>query len=66
MDQRVKELMKRLSFLGYCAHEIKAIVQEAIGTGDLDTGNWRQCAAAIAVLEKYERLGADFLYAYSK
>lgn len=66
MEQRIRELLRRLNFLGYHAYEIKSIVQEAIGTDDLDGGEARWCADAVAVLEKYERLGANYLHAYSK
>lgn len=65
MELRIKQLIKRLNFLGYCNFEIKAILQDAIVSKDLDT-NIHQCAGIISALEKYEKLGLHYLNCYSK
>ncbi|MBP2650658.1 MAG: hypothetical protein H6Q74_1483 [Firmicutes bacterium] len=66
MKHRIQQLLKRLTLLGYCSFEINSILQEAIGPQEFDSGNDLHCANAIAVLEKYERLGAHFVNCYSK
>jgi hypothetical protein len=66
MKQRIQQLFKRLALLGYCSFEIKSILEEAIGTQELDTGNDSHCADAIVVLEKYVQLGSHFVNCYSK
>lgn len=64
MEQHVEKLLKRLSFLGYCAFELKSIIQEATSKDNL--GVFTPNNKAIRVLEKYEKLGSDYLLAYSK
>jgi len=66
MKQRIQQLFKQLTRLGYCSFEINSILQEAIGSQELDTANPSHCATAIDVLEKYERLGSHFVNCYSK
>ncbi len=65
MELRIKQLIKRLIFLGYRTFEIKAILQEANVSKGLDTNN-HQYAYTIGVLEKYEKLGLHYLNCYSK
>ena len=64
MEQRADELCKRLSFLGYCQFQIKNIVREAasIVTRDEDSLD----AMVVNALEKYEKLGYDYMLTYSK
>ncbi|QJW46474.1 hypothetical protein HA075_11940 [bacterium BFN5] len=66
MEQRIKQLLKRLAFLGYCSFAIKSIVQEAIGRDDVDEINQYQSIEVIRHLEFYEQLGANFVEVYSK
>jgi len=66
MDNNIKRLFKRLSFLGYRAFEIESILRDAIGSAGLDIKNFHQCSTAVLVLEKYEKLGLDYLDCYSK
>ena len=55
MEIRKQQLLKRLAFLGYRAFEIQRILLEA-SNGE----------AVIPTLEKYERLGLQYAYMYSK
>jgi len=66
MEFRIQELSRKLSFLGYRNFEIRRMLETATGTERLDTSNRRQCRAAVAVLEKYERLGSRYMRTYSK
>lgn len=66
MELRIKQLIKRLSFLGYCTFQIKSILQEAAGGQDMDAENYLQSVDTIVVLEKYEKLGMHFQNCYSK
>jgi hypothetical protein len=65
-DKNIGLLFKRLNFLGYRAFEIKSILHEATGGSDFDTSDHRHCNVAVMALEKYERLGLDYLNSYSK
>jgi len=56
MDQRLKHLVQRLSFLGYRSHEIKNIVKSSAGSD----------AELIGQLERYEKLGLQYLHNYSQ
>ncbi|VBB07622.1 Hypothetical protein LUCI_2887 [Lucifera butyrica] len=66
MEQRVRRLWRRLLFLGYCTFEIRRIVQEAIGDSNFDLADLGQCTLAVSALEKYEKLGSEYLGLYSK
>ncbi|HMM19795.1 MAG TPA: hypothetical protein PKA10_03575 [Selenomonadales bacterium] len=66
MEFRIRELSRKLSFLGYRNFEIRRMLETATGTERPDPGNRRQCRAAVAVLEKYERLGSRYMRTYSK
>jgi hypothetical protein len=66
MEQRIKQLLNRLVFLGYCSFAIKSIVKEAIGRDDVADINHAQSVQVIRHLEFYEHLGAQFAEAYSK
>jgi hypothetical protein len=56
MEQRLQHLVQRLGFLGYRTHEIDNIVKSSDG-GD---------AELIGQLERYEQLGQQYLYDYSR
>jgi hypothetical protein len=66
VELRINQLIKRLSFLGYCTFQIKSILQEAGCGSDLTAGSNHQCVDTIGVLEKYEKLGMHFQNCYSK
>lgn len=66
MDLEIRQLLKKLSLLGYRGFEIARMVKEAIGHEELDIGNQHQCVAAVVVLKKYERLGYSYQQLYSK
>jgi hypothetical protein len=56
MEQRFQDLVQRLGFLGYRTHEIDNIVKSS-ADGD---------AELIGQLERYEQLGQQYLYDYSR
>lgn len=56
MEQRLQHLVQRLSLIGYRSHEIKNIVKSSAG-GD---------AELIGQLERYEKLGLQYLHNYSQ
>ncbi|EGO62411.1 hypothetical protein [Acetonema longum] len=66
MDQQMKRLLKRLTFLGYCSFQIQSIVTEAIGNNSFSEITSSQRAEVIRRLEMYEQLGSNYLEAYSK
>ena len=55
MEQRLQDLMQRLSFLGYRPHEIKNIIKSTSSRADL-----------VGQLERYEQLGLQYLHNYSQ
>ena len=56
MEQRFQNLVRRLTLLGYRPHEINNIVKSTVGG----------TAELIGQLERYERLGLDYLQNYSQ
>ena len=67
MEWRIKQLIKRLNFLGYCSFEIKSIIKDAIGNDSiLDINNTEEASLLVANLERYEQLGSFYLLTYSK
>lgn len=66
MEQRLKELLRRLTFLGYRSFEIRNIIREATGNCDFALMSKTQHKQVIRHLERYEQLGLNFLQAYSK
>lgn len=66
MNQRIEQLINRLSFFGYCSFEIKRIIKEAIGIECVNDLSITQRVAVISNLEKYEQLGLSYLQTYSK
>lgn len=65
MEQRIKDLQKRLAFLGYRAFQVDRIVQEAVGDSS-GRANQAQSRKLVRTLEKYEKLGLRYLQTYSK
>jgi hypothetical protein len=66
INERIDMLLKRLAFLGYYPFQMKQIIQEAIGSGSFEETNYIQRIQIITALEKYEKLGSEYLCAYSK
>jgi hypothetical protein len=66
INQRINELFKKLAFLGYYQFQMNNIIKEAIGTTKLEEADQAQQVRVINFLEKYEKLGSDYLLAYSK
>ncbi|NMC32131.1 MAG: hypothetical protein GYA36_06690 [Veillonellaceae bacterium] len=56
MEQRFQHLVRRLTILGYRQNEINNIVKSTVGG----------TAELIGQLERYERLGLDYLQNYSQ
>ncbi len=65
-EQYANKLYKRLIFLGYRPFEIKRMVEETIGTYNFEGANSQQRIAAIKAMQRYEKLGSQFLELYSK
>jgi hypothetical protein len=69
MAIRIKQLVKRLTWLGYSAFEISSIVREAVGEdilADLEDLCPARGSQVITHLQQYERLGSHYLLNYSK
>jgi len=66
INQRINELLKKLAFLGYYQFHMNNIIEEAIGTTKLAEADQTQQIRVLDFLEKYEKLGNDYLFAYSK
>lgn len=66
MELRIKQLIKRLAFLGYCTFEINKIIRHVTGSDELNLLTVSQGSAVIGCLEMYEKLGQTYLQNYSK
>lgn len=66
MNQRIEQLLKRLSGLGYRSFEIKNIMQEAVGNRSFDNLTSIEGCRVIQQLEHYAELGQNYIQAYSK
>ncbi len=66
VEKRIKQLYNRLMALGYSPFHVERILQETIGVQDIATIGVEQQEDLIRVLEQYEKLGTEYLMAYSK
>ncbi len=66
MELRIKELVRRLAWLGYTDFEIGSIIREAIGHDSTDDLCPVQGSRVLRHLQQYERLGSHYLLTYSK
>ena len=66
MEERIVELKKSLAFLGYDGFQIRLMVRDAIGRDGSGRINLNQSAKLVRHLEKYEKLGRNYLRTYSK
>jgi hypothetical protein len=63
----IKQLVKRLAWLGYTAFEISAIVKDAVGDDEIgDDICAVKAGQIISQLKRYEQLGAEYMLTYSK
>ncbi len=66
MEECITELIKRLKFSGYNSFQLKKIINEAIGQDSWIRDNNIHNLQIFNAMKKYERLGNDYLQAYSK
>lgn len=66
VEKRIKQLYNRLMALGYSPFHVERILQETIGIQDLTSIDDEQQEDLIRVLEQYEKLGTEYMMAYSK
>ncbi len=66
IEENIKRLLKRLMFLGYKPFQIRNIVSEAVGEQPWMKKSRRQNARVMKTLQKYEKLGNEFLVSFSK
>jgi hypothetical protein len=66
IDEHIRGLLKRLIFLGYQRFQIRNIIDEAIGQNPWIKKCYSQNLQVMVVLQKYEKLGNEYMSAYSK
>lgn len=66
MEQYIKHLLSRLTFLGYRKFEIRNMIKDAVGSDTVDGLDRVQEVKVIQHLKMYERLGLNYLQTYSK
>lgn len=67
MEWRIKQLIKKLYFLGCCSFEVKSIIKDAIGNDSVyEINNTEETSLLVSHLEHYEQLGSSDLLTYSK
>ena len=65
-EDRISQLCKKLTHLGYYQYQITNIIKAAIGTNDLAQAGYPERAKIVDVLERYTQLGQEYLVSYSK
>nr|WP_092075016.1 hypothetical protein [Dendrosporobacter quercicolus]NSL49977.1 hypothetical protein [Dendrosporobacter quercicolus DSM 1736]SDN27045.1 hypothetical protein SAMN04488502_11620 [Dendrosporobacter quercicolus] len=66
VEKRIKKLYNRLMALGYSPFHVEIILQETIGIPDITSVEGGRKEDIIRVLEQYEKLGTEYMTAYSK
>lgn len=66
IQANIETILKRLLHLGYRKFQIKRIIDEAIGQRSWTKNNYDQNVKILAALDKYEKLGSNYLLNYSK
>ena len=66
MEECITELIKRLKISGYNSFQLKKIINEAIGQDSWIRDNNIHNLQIFNTMKKYERLGNEYLQAYSK
>ena len=66
VEIRIKKLYNKLMALGYSPFHVEIILQETIGIPDMASVNDGRQEDIIRVLEQYEKLGREYMIAYSK
>ena len=66
IDEHIRGLLKRLIFLGYQRFQIRNIIDEAIGQNPWLKKSYSQNVQVAIALQKYEKLGNEYMLAYSK
>ncbi|MDD4599937.1 hypothetical protein SDC9_13798 [bioreactor metagenome] len=65
-EDRISQLCKKLTHLGYYQYQIKNMMKEASGTSELAEANYIDRAKIVSVLEQYTQLGHAYMVSYSK
>jgi hypothetical protein len=65
IEENIRQLLKKLIFLGYQRFQIKSIINEALEQ-QLWENDYRQNVQVMIALQKYEQLGNEYLLSYSK
>ena len=66
VEIRIKKLYNKFMALGYSPFHVEIILQETIGIPDMASVNDGRQEDIIRVLEQYEKLGREYMIAYSK
>lgn len=66
IEERIYQLCKKLTILGYYPFQVKRIMQTVMGNNDVDQANNAEQLRIVSILEDYEKLANDFYFAYSK
>lgn len=65
-EDRISQLCRKLTHLGYYQYQIKNMIKEVIGNIELAEANSIDRAKIVDVLEQYTQLGHDYVVSYSK
>lgn len=65
-EDRISQLCKKLTHLGYYQYQIKNMIKEVIGNIELTEASYIDRAKIVDVLERYTQLGHDYVVSYSK
>lgn len=65
-ESRIEQLIRSLILLGYDSVQLKNIVHAALGRRDISEVSQEESTVLVTTLEKYVKLGEEYIFSYSK
>ena len=65
-ESQIEQLIRSLIFLGYDSVQLKNIVYAALGRRDISYVSQEESTILVTTLEKYVKLGEEYIFSYSK
>ena len=66
LEKQIKQLIRSLILLGYDSIQLKNIVFAALGRRDISGVSQEEGTLLVTTLEKYVKLGEEYVFSYSK
>lgn len=65
-ESQIEQLIRSLILLGYDSVQLKNIVYAALGRRDISYVSQEESTILVTTLEKYVKLGEEYIFSYSK